>query len=88
MAILPVSAALSIVLTRKVGEEIVIGSNIRLTVVAVHGVRVRIGINAPKGVVVDRQEIHERRNGWIGEEPSLAPPTADEILAPLPSLPV
>lgn len=50
-----------LVLTRKIGQEIVIGDNIRLVVVAVHGENVRIGISAPKEVVVDRQEVHEQR---------------------------
>jgi carbon storage regulator len=65
-----------LVLTRKVGEEIVIGDNIRLAVVAVHGQQVRIGIRAPKEVVVDRQEVADRRNHWLSEEPSLGPPPA------------
>ena len=47
--------------TRKVGEEIVIGNNVRLTVVAIEGKDVRIGISAPPEVVVDRQEVHENR---------------------------
>jgi carbon storage regulator CsrA len=50
-----------LVLTRKVGEEIVIGNDIHLLVVAIDGPKVRIGISAPREVVVDRQEIHERR---------------------------
>jgi carbon storage regulator len=50
-----------LVLSRKVGEEIVIGDHIHLMVVAVQGDKVRLGISAPKDVVVDRQEIHERR---------------------------
>jgi carbon storage regulator len=50
-----------LVLTRKVGEEIVIGDNIRIKVVAVLGGKVRIGIVAPKDVTVDRQEVHDRR---------------------------
>lgn len=50
-----------LVLTRRPGEEIVIGGNIRITVVSVKGDRIRIGIEAPPSVVVDRQEIHERR---------------------------
>lgn len=50
-----------LVLTRRPGEEIVIDGNIRITVVSVKGDRVRIGIEAPPSVVVDRQEIHERR---------------------------
>ena len=50
-----------LVLTRRLGEQIVIDDNIRLTVVSVKGDRIRIGIEAPPSVVVDRQEIHDRR---------------------------
>jgi carbon storage regulator len=50
-----------LVLTRCVGEEIVIAGNIRVTVVAVNGERVRIGVTAPPSVRIDRLEIHERR---------------------------
>lgn len=50
-----------LVLTRQTGEEIVIGDNIRLTVIAVHGDHVRLGIAAPDSIVVDRQEVHDRR---------------------------
>lgn len=50
-----------LVLTRSIGQEIVIGDNIRVTVVAVHGDKVRLGIAAPKSIPVDRQEVHERR---------------------------
>lgn len=53
-----------LVLSRKVGEEIVIGSNIRITVVSVQGGKVRLGISAPVDVTVDRQEIHEKRQEW------------------------
>ncbi|HKI38581.1 MAG TPA: carbon storage regulator CsrA [Gemmataceae bacterium] len=63
-----------LVLTRKVGEEIVIGDNIHLTVVAIRGDRVRLGISAPEEVVVDRQEVHERRQNFRGEAPALTPP--------------
>jgi carbon storage regulator len=56
-----------LVLSRKVGEEIVIGTNIQITVVAIKGEKVRIGITAPKEVVVDRQEIHEIRKGGGAE---------------------
>jgi carbon storage regulator len=66
-----------LVLTRKVGEEIVIGADICITVVAVHGQDVRLGVSAPKEVVVDRQEVADRRNRSLSEEPSLAPPAAD-----------
>jgi carbon storage regulator len=50
-----------LVLTRRPGEQIVIDGNIRLTVVSVKGDRVRIGIEAPPNVRVDREEIHTRR---------------------------
>jgi carbon storage regulator len=50
-----------LVLSRRLGEEIVIGSNIRLTVVAVKGDRVRIGIAAPPSANVRRQEAHDRK---------------------------
>jgi carbon storage regulator len=50
-----------LVLTRKVGEVIVIGNNICLTVVEIKGEKVRLGVTAPKEVIVDRQEIHEKR---------------------------
>jgi carbon storage regulator CsrA len=51
-----------LVLTRKVGESIVIGENIRITVTQINGDKVRIGIDAPRDVIVDRQEVHTRRN--------------------------
>jgi carbon storage regulator CsrA len=50
-----------LVLTRRVGEEIVIGGEIRVTVVAIKGDRIRLGVDAPNFVRVDRQEVHERR---------------------------
>lgn len=56
-----------LVLSRKVGEEIVIGDNIRIKVVESRGGKVRIGIVAPEDVVVDRQEIHERRSSEFYE---------------------
>lgn len=49
-----------LVLTRKPGEQIVIGNNIRITIVGVGPGRVKIGIEAPDNVRVDRQEIHEK----------------------------
>lgn len=46
-----------LVLSRRIGEEIVIAGDIRLTVVAVSGQRVRLGISAPRSVTVARQEL-------------------------------
>ncbi len=52
-----------LVLTRRIDETIVIDGGIRVTVLAVQGDRVRIGVEAPPSVRVDREEIHERRDG-------------------------
>lgn len=51
-----------LVLSRRLGETIVIGDNIRLTVLSVSGGQVRLGIAAPKEVSVHREEIYERIN--------------------------
>lgn len=49
-----------LVLTRKLGEQIVIGDGIRITVVGVGPGRVKIGVEAPANVRVDRQEIYQK----------------------------
>jgi len=49
-----------LVLTRRIGETIVIDGNIRVTVVSVQGDRVRLGVVAPTAVQVHRQEVHDR----------------------------
>jgi carbon storage regulator len=52
-----------LVLSRKVGESIVIADNIEVQVVAVAGGKVRLGIVAPKHVPVDRKEVAESKAG-------------------------
>jgi carbon storage regulator len=49
-----------LILTRKVGETLTIGDNIEVTVLEVRGGQVRIGVNAPRDVVVNRKEILNR----------------------------
>jgi carbon storage regulator len=49
-----------LVLTRKTGESIIIGNGIKLTVVNVGPGRVKIGIEAPPSVRIDREEVHAR----------------------------
>jgi carbon storage regulator len=46
-----------LVLSRKPGEEVVVGDNIRLTVVEIHGNQVRLGITAPAEIPIRRQEL-------------------------------
>lgn len=50
-----------LVLSRKVGETIIIGDTVRVTVVDIGQGRVKIGIHAPDNVSVDREEIHDRK---------------------------
>ena len=49
-----------LILTRRVGETIMIGNDVTVTVLGVKGNQVRVGINAPKEVAVHREEIYER----------------------------
>ena len=49
-----------LILTRRVGETLVIGDNVTVTVLGVKGNQVRIGVNAPKDVSVHLEEIYDR----------------------------
>ena len=49
-----------LILTRRVGETVMIGDEVTVTVLGVKGNQVRIGVNAPKNVAVHREEIYER----------------------------
>ncbi|HKI37224.1 MAG TPA: carbon storage regulator [Gemmataceae bacterium] len=61
-----------LVLTRRIGEEIIIDGRIRVTITAVNGGKVRIGIAAPPDVRVDREEVHERRREFAAEPDAVA----------------
>ncbi len=49
-----------LILTRRIGETLVIGDDVRITVLGVKGNQVRIGVNAPKTVSVHREEIYQK----------------------------
>ncbi len=69
-----------LILTRRVGETIVIGDDVVVTVLGIKGNQVRIGINAPKDVSVHREEIYQR----IQQEKNVAPAASkpEEVAAP------
>ena len=49
-----------LILTRRVGESLMIGDDVTITVLGVKGNQVRIGVNAPRDVAVHREEIYDR----------------------------
>ena len=63
-----------LILTRRVGETLMIGDQVTVTVLGVKGNQVRIGINAPKDLAVHREEIYQRiRKEQEGGNASSAP---------------
>jgi carbon storage regulator len=63
-----------LVLTRRCGEQLIIDENIVVTIVAIEGNKIRIGVTAPPSVRVDREEIHNRRIAEEVHTPALAKP--------------
>ena len=49
-----------LVLTRKIGETVIIGDNVTVTVLGIQGGQIKFGINAPRNVPVHREEVAER----------------------------
>lgn len=54
-----------LIITRRVGERLMIGDDVVVAVLGVKGNQVRIGVEAPKNVAVDREEIHERKKAGL-----------------------
>ena len=61
-----------LILTRRVGETLVIGDDVTVTVLGVRGNQVRLGVNAPQDITVHREEIYQRiqneKSGEISSE--------------------
>ena len=67
-----------LILTRRVGETLMIGDEVTVTVLGVKGNQVLIGVNAPKDIAVHREEIYERiKREQDGGIPESSPPHTD-----------
>ncbi len=66
-----------LILTRRVGETLMIGEQVTVTVLGVKGNQVRVGINAPKEVTVHREEIFQR----IQQQDEVEPPASEVSVA-------
>jgi carbon storage regulator len=57
-----------LILTRRIGETLMIGDEVTVTVLGVKGNQVRLGVNAPKDVAVHREEIYDKINQQNGTQ--------------------
>jgi carbon storage regulator len=66
-----------LILTRRVGETVMIGDEVAVTVLRVKGNQVRLGVNAPKSISVQREEIFQRIKREQGAQPAEAVEAAE-----------
>jgi carbon storage regulator len=67
-----------LILTRRIGETLMVGDEVSLTVLGVKGNQVRIGVNAPKHIAVHREEIYQRIQRENAPGGSTPPTSTDE----------
>jgi len=83
-----------LILSRRIGEKLIIGENVTVTILAVKGNQVRIGIDAPRDVRVDREEIHQRileekeaeHSEWVTAAAGAGKSSAVQVKGPLHTL--
>ena len=71
-----------LILTRRIGERLVIGTDVTITVMGFKGNQVRIGVNAPKDVTVHREEIFEQIKRELQSSPAIRPDGQSQARAP------
>jgi len=69
-----------LILTRRVGETLMIGDDVTVTVLGVKGNQVRIGVNAPKHVAVHREEIYQRIKQELDQQSGQSRTRSDSTL--------
>ena len=63
-----------LILTRKIGETLMIGDQVEVTILSIKGNQVRIGVNAPKEIPVHREEIYARiKREQAGQDGTVVP---------------
>jgi carbon storage regulator len=70
-----------LILTRRVGTTIMVGDEVTVTVLAVKGGQIRIGINAPKNIPIHREEVYERARGQWSQEIATSQPQQTPVRA-------